>query len=360
MRGGFWIGLSLCLWQASAAGAEELASFSVDYAAPAVCPSREQFVNAVSLRARNAVEVPGGAKFAFQVQLRSAGAQASGALVTRLEDGREFRREIPPASCAEVASSIAVIAAMVLDGGENSLKRQEPAPATAAPDADPRTTAAVDPQPGSPRPTAGVEPRPAAMRPPRGVERRRSEPRVSAPATPDARPLGVLVALGGGLRTGVAPEPSWGASPGVELALGRSARSAISARVSGTFVRSGTEVTPYGDAQFQLLAAELSGCAPRYPAALLGVRPCLFAQAGDLRGEGQETLNRHTRHMLWLGLGAATRLEAEVSRRFVFEIQVHGVRLVRSDRFVFEPDVVAHDVPDWALGLHAGVSMRVF
>jgi hypothetical protein len=170
----------------------------------------------------------------------------------------------------------------------------------------------------------------------------------------------VLVALSGGLRTGVAPESSWGASPGVELALGRSARSAVSARVSGTFVRSRTEVTPYGKAQFQLLAAELSGCAPRYPAALLGVRPCLLAQAGDLRGEGQETLNRHTRHMLWLGLGAAARLEAEISRRFTFEIQVHGIRLVRSDRFVFEPDVVAHDVPDWALGLHAGASVRVF
>jgi hypothetical protein len=360
MRGGFWFVLAPCLWRAPAAGAEELSSFSVDYTAPAACPSREQFVNAISLRARNAVEVPGGARFAFRVQLQPAGAQASGALVTRLQDGREFRREIPPASCAEVASSMAVIAAMVLDGGENSLNGQDAVLGPAAPDADPPVATAVEPQPDSPRPTARVEPRPAAMRPPPGVERRRSEPRISEPATPDALPLGVLVALSGGLRTGVAPESSWGASPGVELALGRSARSAISARLSGTFVRSGTEVTPYGKAQFQLLAAELSGCAPRYPAALLGVRSCLLAQAGDLRGEGRETLNRRTRHMLWLGLGAAARLEAEVSRRFVFEIQGDGVRLVRSDRFVFEPDVVAHGVPDWAFGLHAGVSVRVF
>jgi hypothetical protein len=173
-------------------------------------------------------------------------------------------------------------------------------------------------------------------------------------------PVALAFALDGGVQTGVAPDPSWALTAGVDIALGRDADAAPSARLRGSFASSSTEATAYGDAQFRLIGAELTGCTQRFPAARVGVRPCALVQAGDLRGKGDNTIDRKVRHMLWLGFGAALRFEVSASSRFGLELEASGTRLLRSDRFVFEPELVVHTVPEWAFGVRAGPVMRFF
>jgi hypothetical protein len=77
--------------------------------------------------------------------------------------------------------------------------------------------------------------------------------------------------------------------------------------------------------------------------------------AGQLRGDGRRTLNRATQFMPWLGAGAALRAEAPLGRFLALELQAHATGLIHHDRFVFEPGLVAHDVPPFAFGLSAGL-----
>jgi hypothetical protein len=77
--------------------------------------------------------------------------------------------------------------------------------------------------------------------------------------------------------------------------------------------------------------------------------------AGQLRGDGRRTLNRATQLMPWLGVGAALRAEAPLATFLALEVQAHATGLVHHDRFVFEPGLVAHDVPPFAFGLSAGL-----
>jgi hypothetical protein len=63
--------------------------------------------------------------------------------------------------------------------------------------------------------------------------------------------------------------------------------------------------------------------------------------------------------MLWLGLGPALRFEATLSSVVTVELEGSALGLLRSDRFMFDPEVVAHHVPPWAFGFSVGPVFRL-
>jgi len=122
-------------------------------------------------------------RLSFDVQVHGNEERAWGSLIIRLADGQEWRREIPMATCTEVLSSMAVIAAMILDGAG-----LDDAPAVSGNDAVPG--APIEPQATSALPASHSE----------------------TLAREAARPLSEgssarwTVLLSGGPQSGVAPE----------------------------------------------------------------------------------------------------------------------------------------------------------
>lgn len=313
-------------------------SFSLEFAVPSGCPERQAFVAAVISRTR-ASEVPvGAAGFALHVEVEGDGERASGRLSIRLADGQQSSREIPAGSCREVLASMAVISALVLDG--HGLDAPLPGPVA--------TEAAQAPDANAP---SSAPEKPASRAAPAPTE---STPN-SAKRDPEVR-LRVRAVLQGSLETAVAPGVSPGIAAGGELALERSSWFSPSAELLGRFVAGGRETTRFGDARFQLLALSLATCPARFqPVRSLSLRPCLHFDAGQLRGDGRRTLERATERMPWVGLGAMLRTEAELASFLALQIEVRADALLQHDRFIFQPGVVAHDVPPWALGVGMGL-----
>lgn len=105
------------------------ASFSLDYIAPQACPARAQFIEAIVSRTPTAHEVARAhADIAFTARIIAAGPATTGELWVEPSSGASSRREVGPASCPEIIESMAVIAALILAGGEPA----SPADSTAA------------------------------------------------------------------------------------------------------------------------------------------------------------------------------------------------------------------------------------
>jgi hypothetical protein len=112
-----WLALAFCLSISSARAEHEAATFSLEYSVPAECPERAAFVSSLVSRSRGAHEQVHAPRVALAVVLDGDRERSSGTFGIKLADGQESRREIPAAACAQVLSSIALIAAMILDGG---------------------------------------------------------------------------------------------------------------------------------------------------------------------------------------------------------------------------------------------------
>ncbi|HEV8550387.1 MAG TPA: hypothetical protein VGQ57_15190, partial [Polyangiaceae bacterium] len=141
-------------------------SYSVTYAAPASCPDRARFLEAVRSRAPGATLRDDAAELAFAVRVAPEGTLASGILTVRFRGGEHFEREVPASPCEDVLTSMAIMAGLLLSGA----LLPEPAPA-------PEPPAAVEPAPPAPAPVPVPPPEP---------------PRAAAvPTAPRAAPLRV-------------------------------------------------------------------------------------------------------------------------------------------------------------------------
>lgn len=308
--------------------------FSLEFSAPLGCPDRHAFVTAVTSRTRAGEASAERAGFALKVEVDGAAERASGRLSITLADGQESSRTIPTGSCSEVLASMAVISALVLEG--HGLDAPPPAPGA---------TEAVS---VAERPERERQPRTAS--PPHAP----SETEPAEPAS-DTR-LKLRALLQGSLETGVAPTLSPGIAAGADFTLERANWLAPSALLFGRFVAGGREPTRFGDARFRLLALALAACPARFqPVRATTLRPCLLFDAGQLRSDGRRTLDRATELMPWLGLGAVIRAEARLTNFLAFELQARAAALLHHDRFIFQPGIVAHDVPALTVGVGAGL-----
>jgi hypothetical protein len=340
----------------SFARAAERVGFAVDYDAPASCPDEAAFVAAILGRAPGAERVAAvSAAFAFEVHIAEQAGTARGYLLVRPPSGLVSRRDVPDASCAEIVASMAVIAALVIEGGTAEEVDAAPPASAAAPPAAPAR-----------EPAAPAIERPLPARPERNPPPKREPPPVSRPA-PAPLPMATAgatglrwrpgLALGVVIESAAAPTLVPGIAVGADLSADTDASFAPSARLTGFYVGS-RRSTADGAADFQWLAVRLALSPLRWQKGALAVRPAVELDLGELRGTGENTVRGRTQSVFWLAVGPALHLEAELGRVVSLEAQLGARALRRNDRFLFSPDTEVYDMPRVSFGAILGAVAR--
>ncbi|HEU4406184.1 MAG TPA: hypothetical protein VFS43_13045 [Polyangiaceae bacterium] len=234
--------------------------------------------------------------------------------------GSSLNRELHGASCDEVASALALVAALAFD----PQAKTDLAPA--------------------PRPPAAPPARPSPAPPPR------QPPPAAAPAAPAARRF----ALGAQGRLASGPLPGLWPQAGLFFEFGSTKQGwpSPSARL-GTLAtwRLGYEAGG-GRAWFALTGGFLEGCPARWPIGpTLEARPCLGLGVAWLQAEGQFGFQDKRASLLWMALDASGRLRwSPGGGAFFLEGQAGLSVPLTPYRFIFEPsdaeqpDVVIHKV----------------
>jgi hypothetical protein len=275
------------------ARAEERVAVGLRYSAAATCPNEVEFVDEVNARVRRGVDWNVAvAQIDMRVSLeRTDDARARGTLEVIQPGVEPTRREFTAATCPEVGSALALVAALTLDPNA----RTEALPA--------RFPTIVEPPPAPPpAPVEPVTPPPPA-RP------------VAAPAEPrpTPQPAGYAAWFGpaGGVAGGYAPQPlvSLGLSLGV-----RSLRRGWSPGVQLTpwWGKTGTTGPEAELGSFSWATGRLEGC-PVFLAlaARLSFDPCLAVEVGRLtaRGDDGAVDTPVTAERWWVAFGATLSLQ---------------------------------------------------
>jgi hypothetical protein len=343
--GGFWL---------SMAGPAGAVPFALEYEAPAGCPSREAFVEAIRERVPDAHESEKAGRFAFRVTIEPAGDRVRGSLA--IGDGTAAR-QVAQSPCADVANSMVLMIAIALSGerrlnppgtvGEGGLATEE---AAETPPTPPEATAPTS----NPAASAGPKTTTAPAEVPRTPERRVPEPRRER----ESFRAGVWGTAG--LSGGVAPFPAIASSGGAELELPWIAAVKPSVRAGVIYASGDTSVDGFGGAEFRLLAFAGRLCPHAFSLSRRwALAACASVELGELTARGVRTPNRRVERMPWFALGLAPRVELALTPVVSLEGEL-GVRgIVRHDRFVFEPEATeVYDVPRFAPHLSLGASAR--
>jgi hypothetical protein len=259
----------------------------VQYAAPAACPTRAAFVAQILARTPIARLTRGDESAqSVAVSIEKRRARWIGTLSLQAPGGETARRRVTASSCAEVASALALVAALAVDPGASTA----PLPPSKPPAPPPKPPPPLKPPAPKPRPKPRSPPAPPPVAPaPRRVE----EParwRFGA---------GVATGLVGSVAPGVAPELQ--VMAGVERATHGAWAPALFLSVAAA---GRTASTPPSSTAFTWLAARLEACPVSWRALRdLGVRPCLGFDAGVLRGDTQKNAAlapNAAQNQLWL------------------------------------------------------------
>jgi hypothetical protein len=355
-------GLAIALagaWSSGLALAAAPVSYSLEYRASENCPNEEAFVRAIQVRAPVASRTETTtAQVVFEAHISAESGLSRGFLLVRLAGGEATRRDVPDASCGEIVASMAVIAALVIEGlsesGRDGPATPLPSEKVSPPSAPPARTPAASARPVDPkrapvaRPHAEVLPRDAS-----------SGARVPLPQSPAASVrAGLTAAIG--FESASAHELTPALAIGIEVSARRRDQRSPTARLTGLYARSDIQPTADGTARFRWLAARLALCPFRFGQGSVALRPCIELDAGELRGKGDDTANPQTQSLLWLGGGAAVHGEVGLGPVLAIEAQLGGRVLARPGRFVFRPnDTLAHDTGRFSVGALIGIVMRL-
>jgi hypothetical protein len=282
----------------------------VHYSAAAGCSSREAFVRELAARTSRvrASDVPGaGATFVVELADHSGG--VTGQLRWLEPAGGETVRTVSGATCEEVVSALALIAAVLVD----------PASLTRNP----------------------TSPGPAAVPRPADAERWRFRP-----------------SLGAGARLTTAVGPGWSLGPGLELGLEMESlgRRGPAASVAVERLSSPTQITRAGDADFATTLARLSLCPWSFPSTgKLFVAPCAAFEVGSLHAAGTRTLGPDDVSVLWLAADPVASLAYRPLRSLSLELSFAGVFPLVRGRFIFGPALPIFSIPVAGLSMLVGV-----
>jgi hypothetical protein len=316
---------------ASAVEPTDSPRFVLDYAAPGACPGREVFLDALHTRTPRPQLVESGdtSAIAIAVRIEATPSSASGQLQLREPDGTAESRNVTSATCAEVVSALALVAAVMLD-----------------PDALSGPVAPVEP---SPPPPAPVVPPPGPRPPPS------PPPALSPPSKPTWEISGgaEVGALGG---IGPAIAPMGGGFFDVER---RVAPFASSARLGVDVARTESDLRR-GSHVYEWVAAVARLCpvhvpVPRLPR--LRVAPCGELQIGGHRGTTTDVPKPSSSVQLWVAPGVEGLLEWALSSAVSLEIHGGALFPLRRSRFFLAPNSTIFEVP--GLSATAAVGLRV-
>lgn len=292
----------------------------LDYRPGLGCPDEATF--RARIEARTPVTFDSSSSRSLSVTL-DGGNPSRGRLQLTTE-GAPVLREVSGETCDEVASALALIAAVLLERG-----------------ADPGEPAAV-PAPAPPAespaaPVAAPEPAPAVVPP-------APPPPVRAEAGSSSAPVRVAWQLGaqGLLGGGVGPSVAGGVRVFGEASIAVATHPAL--RLSAAWYP-GTELgTSLGPVRFSLLAARLEACPVRLAVATLSLSPCATFDAGSLSAEDSVSPDGQSGH-LWMAPGALARVAFFFGP--VVGVELEGGITFPLDRyrFFFDPQPTVYQVP---------------
>jgi hypothetical protein len=329
MRGVMGAGwLAILCFSGQVRGAKPGQAFRLEYWAGGRCPDAEEFARQIQTRApRLRLAEADEPALGFYAELSEREGSASGRLTARSPDGREVVREVRGPTCADVATALALIAALAADPNQ-------PAEVSAA-----RPVAAAQPtQPG----TELV-----------GAPQRVPEPDASRRWT-------FGIGAGVGFDSTIAPSPSYclGIAFDAEGYPGTAWRPLLSLSLLRA-VTSHTE-TQGGSASFDWIAFRLAACAARWPEETpLFIRPCGFLDAGLLGGDVEREMSSQAETNTWLAVGGFLRTEALVGE--VLSFQLDGgltVPLIDSSFSAGQGQPIAFQVPASGILGRIGLSYR--
>jgi len=331
---GAWFAL-LC-WAAPLHAAKPGQAFRLEYWADGACPDAAEFARQIQTRApRLRLAEADEPALGFYAELAEHGGDASGRLTARSADGREVVREVRGPTCADVATALALIAALAADPNQ---------PVDDAPRAAPRS------------------PPPARRR----VHDELPTPAVEETETAPGWTFGV--GAGVGFESSIAPNPGYGLgvvfeAEGYSESAWRPLFSLSAIRAVASSIETNGNTT-----SFDWVAFRVSACPARWPEETpLFIRPCGFMDSGFLGGDVQRAGTSQAETKPWFALGAFLRTEALVAE--VLSFQLDGgvtVPLVRSQfsagsicsEFGCEEAPIAFEVPGSGISGRIGVSYR--
>jgi hypothetical protein len=276
-------------------------SVRIDYAAPADCPDAKTFVRSLRERTTRFREAaPDEQARRFLVRVGAVGASFSGRLEIRSPDGRTAVRNVDAAICDEVASALALIAALTID--PNALTGSSKGTGMSQAESLPGPAADSHRQGEPPRAEA------VAMSPPSGA------PEASQPWRWSAGLQGHMTFHG-------APAMGYGSDIFVEAEAPVASRLGPAGRM-GIFLNQTDVELPTGlAARFQWVLMEVEGCPVRLGGTRLAIDPCLAFHVGVIRGEGRRISQPKQTVSLWSDAGPVLRLRLAVTARLLVEAQ---------------------------------------
>jgi hypothetical protein len=325
--------LAAAAWAVTAKAAKPGQAFRLEYWAQGRCPDAIEFARQIQIRAPRLRPAEGAEPaLGFYAELAEQAGSATGRLTARSADGREVVREVRGPTCDDVATALALIAALAADPSQP---------------VDPPLRSPAGP-PRSPAPLPGAAP----------AHQTRPLVQTSEPAREQAWTYGV----GGGLEfdSSIAPSPGYGLA--IEFdAQGKGgspwqpllALSANRAAAPDTETRGGT-------ASFTWVAFRLAACPVRWPEDKpLFVRPCAFLDAGVLSGQVSLGAERRDQSKTWFASGGFLRIEALAAE--ALSLQLDGGVTVPLRRYSFGVGSGAEDafrVPTSGILGRIGLSYR--
>lgn len=316
---------------------EPVEAIRIVYDAPAGCPDAAAFMSQIRARTpRFRAPTIDEQSRVLTVKIERGAATSEGHLRMRALDGQETARDVQGATCEEVTSALALIAAVAIDpeaNAEAQAPSNAPAPVILVPSF----------------PLAGPPSPPPPPAPPRIVRRPRAEVsrwRLAAGAElalAFATAPSTLVGFRGFLDVRRVGPTSWQPS----------------ARLSFVTTNGAEVATSLGTARISWTSGRADACLFRVPArSAFGVEPCAFFELGALRGSGSNTEDPANQTPVWAAPGALLRASGVLFERLILEAEGGaGAPLVR-DRFFFGPDATAFRVQSVTGSFAVGVGVR--
>jgi len=305
---------------------------SLHYLGDPGCPNEMEFVDEVTARVRRTVQwSKAGAAVQMVVIIRQVGDHASGTLEVVQRSTEPTRREFTSASCSEVGSALALVAALALD--PNARTEQLPGhTAGSKPSGEPPASVAAPAAPAAPEPVPG---------PPQSAP----VPAASSLPPPPPLPARYVAWLGptAMVAAGYASEPL----VAVGLSLGaRSVRSEFSPgfQLTPLWGKTGTTGPEATGGTFAWFMGRLEGCPLQLSLARpLTFEPCIAAEVGRVSAHGAaEGIVPVSEDRWWLAVGATFSLHLSLGSWFA---RLGGSALfpLTRDEFVFrDPNRTIH------------------
>lgn len=348
-----WLAASLPLLSTAVAHADEPTpeaasseQVTLTYSADPGCPSEVQFVDQILARVRRPVRfAEAGAAIEMVVTLQLGGETAMGKLEVRREPGEPTRREFTGATCREVGSALALVAALSLDP---NARTEELPPAGTELTSPLATEPAVAPAPAAP---------PPARQPPRSP----APPQPTRPARPTTHYVG-WIGPAADVVVGEAPKALglFGLSLGVRAVTGHTF--APSLQLSPLWGATGATGPSSTDGGFEWGLGRLEACPVSvHLATRLRLDPCGVLEVGRVRAEGDASAVDEPVAVSrwWVAPGASASLHWDGHGWFA---RLGGLALAPAtrDEFVFlTPERRVHQASTVVVGAHLALGFQL-